>query len=401
MRACHFLNEHFEGNFGCLYLRSLAETPSPPACLSPEDRLGTILADRLKLTSILGVGAYGVVYSALDIHTNTPYAVKALNKAGLDSRQQKFQQREIELHYSASNHPNVVSLLRIMDAPDCTFVVLEFCPEGDLFSNITERGRFVGDIHMIKNIFLQILDAVEFCHSMGIYHRDLKPENILVADNGMTVKIADFGLATTEYITTDFGCGSAFYMSPECLQNNSKGYLTAPNDVWSLGVILVNLTCGRNPWKKASIEDPTFEAYLKDPSFLTSILPVSPELNLILRRIFECDPLKRVSITELRCLVEACSQFTVDPLPQMPGAFSPPYSGYDLQELSDSLPYAAQQTPEDSSLFAPAAQQPVADGADAISTASTLVDAAAAATPASEYAYYKKLFEQPGYLAQP
>jgi len=260
------------------------------------------------------VGAYGVVYTAIDIHTHIPFAVKALNKNGLDPRQRKFQQREIRLHHLASQHPNVVSLVRIMDSVDCTFVVIEFCPEGDLFTNITERGLFVGNDPLAKRAFLQILDAVEFCHSIGIYHRDLKPENILVTDGGMTVKLADFGLSTTDYVTSDFGCGSTFYMSPECQQTSPRPgscYISPVNDVWSLGVILVNLTCGRNPWKRASTEDTTFRAYLKDPEFLRSILPVSPELNVILHRIFECDPYKRISISELRQLILECPRFTM------------------------------------------------------------------------------------------
>ena len=193
--------------------------PSPPpsprlARRKPEDRLGQILASRLELTGILGVGAYGVVYTAVDRQTNIPYAVKALNKTGLDARARKFQQREIRLHHHASQHPNVVSLVKILDDVDCTFVVIEFCPEGDLFSSITEGGQYVGNDALAKRAFVQILDAVEHCHSLGIYHRDLKPENILVADRGRTVKLADFGLATTDYLTSDYGCGSTFYMSP-------------------------------------------------------------------------------------------------------------------------------------------------------------------------------------------
>ncbi len=189
--------------------------PTPPlGQRKPEDRLGQVLAGRLELTGILGVGAYGVVYTAIDRQTNIPYAVKALNKVGLDARQRKFQQREIRLHHAASQHPNVVSLVKILDEVDCTFVVIEFCPEGDLFSSITERGHYVGNDRLAKHIFLQILDAVEYCHTLGIFHRDLKPENVLVSDGGMTVKLADFGLATTDYVTSDYGCGSTFYMSP-------------------------------------------------------------------------------------------------------------------------------------------------------------------------------------------
>ncbi|KAL5002340.1 kinase-like domain-containing protein [Aspergillus recurvatus] len=293
--------------------------PSPPTArfYAPEDRLGLLLANRLELTSILGVGAYGVVYTAVDIHTDVLYAVKALNKAGLDPRQLKFQQREIKLHHMASQHPNVVSLVRIMDSDDCTYVVIEFCPEGDLFSSITDKSHFVGNDPLVKRVFLQILDAVHYCHSLGIYHRDLKPENILVTDQGMTVKLADFGLATTDMFTSDFGCGSTFYMSPECQQPNPRPmsyYQSAPNDVWSLGVILVNLTCGRNPWKRASVEDSTFRAYLKDPFFLKSILPLSDEMVCILSRIFEPNPSKRITIPELRQIILECPRFTLNPM---------------------------------------------------------------------------------------
>lgn len=314
--------------------------PTPPAspnlngcCVSPHSRSDHVPS--LQFTGVLGEGAYGTVYKAVDVHTGIQYAVKALNKLNLEPRQRKFQQREIQLHHRASSHPNVVSLVKIMDSPDCTYVVLEYCPDGDLFSNITERGRYAHNEELARTAFLQILDAVSYCHSLGIYHRDLKPENILVTDNANTVKLADFGLATSDPLTSDFGCGSTFYMSPECQQPNPKAYASyqsAPNDVWSLGVILVNLTCGRNPWKKASLEDSTFRAFMKDPSFLRSILPISYELDAILRRIFDTNPDTRIKIPELRDAILTCPRFTKPAAPPVyaPAPLpSPPLQPYD------------------------------------------------------------------------
>jgi serine/threonine protein kinase len=262
-----------------------------------------------------------------------------------------------------------VSLLRIIPYSDCTFVVLEFCPEGDLFSHITEKGHY-GDDHLAKHTFLQILDAVQYCHSMGIYHRDLKPENVLVTNQGRTVKLADFGLATTDYYSGDHGCGSTFYMSPECGQNRPYSrYATAPNDVWSLGVMLVNLTCGRNPWKKASPEDSTFRAFLKDPDFLSTILPISPEMNSILRRVFECDPRRRISLQELRELIVACPRLTTTYYNTLPPSPPPsPYPYVDARECANTaLPPSPCQSPpphgvsqpqsSEWSLFEPASKQ--------------------------------------------
>ncbi|KAA8914291.1 kinase-like domain-containing protein [Sphaerosporella brunnea] len=309
---------------------SSSSSSSSVSTTSPEDRIGQLLAGRLELTGILGIGAYGVVYSAVDVFTCTLFAVKALTKNGLDARQKRFQQREIALHLKASAHPNVVSLVKIVETSDCTFVIMEYCPEGDLFTNITERGHYVGNDELARRVFLQLLDAVEYCHSLGIYHRDLKPENVLVCSHGLEVKLADFGLATTDSYTNDFGCGSTFYMSPECQQSSSRTvncYASAPNDVWSLGVILVNLTCGRNPWKRASQSDSTYRAYLKDRQFLRTILPLSPGLNSILQRVFEPNPQKRISIPELRARIMACPRLT-----NGPGVMdSPPVS-----EVSDS-----------------------------------------------------------------
>jgi serine/threonine protein kinase len=218
-------------NFGFLFAMQnnglLTPPPSPPPqeiqqqCVppTPESRIGKYLGKSLQLKGILGTGAYGVVYSAFDHSTHVWYAVKALSKTNtngepLDRRQRDFQAREIQLHYAASAHPNIASLLKIMDDPDCTYVVLEYCPEGDLFANITERGRYVGNDVLVQQAFLQILDAVEHCHRLGIYHRDLKPENILVSNSGSKVLLADFGLATTDSESEDHGCGSTFYMSP-------------------------------------------------------------------------------------------------------------------------------------------------------------------------------------------
>jgi len=80
-----------------------------------------------------------------------------------------------------------------MDDPECIYILLQYCPDGDLFSNITEMGRFVGNDYLIRVTFLQLLSAVQHCHKLGIYHRDLKPENILL--DGTQVFLADFGLA--------------------------------------------------------------------------------------------------------------------------------------------------------------------------------------------------------------
>ena len=113
----------------------------------------------------------------------------------------------------------------------------------------------------------------------------------------------------------------------ECQQSNPKPfacYASEPNDVWSLGVILVNLICGRNPWKRAAMDDSTFRAFMRNRNFLQSILPISEGLNAILQRIFEVDPKQRISLGELRQLILNCPQLSQDSNVSLPP--SPLYS---------------------------------------------------------------------------
>ena len=196
---------------------TLLPKPGKRDLISPESRIGLILDRNLQLTEILGAGGYGVVYSAVDLTTSMIYAVKALSKCDangdpLDDREREFQTREIQLHYAASAHPNIVSLVCIIDHPDCTFVVMEYYLDGDLFTRITENNSYLGDDVAIRTAFLQIIDAVEHCHRLGIYCRDLKPENILLS--GSQLALTDFGVATTTLYSEDHGCGSSFYSSP-------------------------------------------------------------------------------------------------------------------------------------------------------------------------------------------
>ncbi|KAI1828541.1 kinase-like domain-containing protein [Xylaria intraflava] len=328
-------------------------TPVPP-----EERLGKFLGESLQLVRIIGTGAYGVVYLAVDVKNGTQYAVKTLSKfnadgSPLDRRQLAFQHRELRLHYLASAHRNVVSMLKIVDDPDCTYVVLEYCSEGDLFFNITECGQYVGKDDMVRSVFLQILDAVEHCHALGIYHRDLKPENILVSNQGNTVKLADFGLAIANDRSEDYGCGSTFYMSPECLDPSSRRpfYYCAPNDVWSLGVILVNLTCGRNPWRQASFEDTTYRAFTRSHDFLRTILPLSDDLNDILGCIFTRNPDERITLPELRSRILACPKFTVPAPPQAlltPPASPEPTVHVNPEDANNDMSYDASLSPSNS-----------------------------------------------------
>lgn len=273
-------------------------------------------AFHLRMTQKLSAGAYGVVYIAKDI-SRTPhgapfYAVKCLLRHADGTDFARQQQREIAHHRAVSDVPGVVTLHAVIEEEFYTFLVLDLVSGGDLFGAIMEHGTYSNDA-AVRRTMLQLVDALAACHEAGVYHRDLKPENVLCSPGAENVYLADFGLSTRSTRSSNFGCGSSFYMSPECLgiYHEKTPYLTGPSDVWALGTILCNMVSGRNPWYIASPKtDDGFATFLRDgPAWLQANLPISYGAARILGRVFELDPARRITLPELRVALEELDTF--------------------------------------------------------------------------------------------
>ncbi|KAF6760063.1 CAMK/CAMK-unique protein kinase [Ephemerocybe angulata] len=222
------------------------------------------------------------------------FAIKLLSKANLDEEALEAQMSEVTIHQSLRLHPNIVTLYRTLETSSFLLLLLEYVPGEDLYyfleqsrdhydpdSNHTTSDSIsasrtpptpslLSNLHpsqllsrtrlrLIASMFSQMCDAVAACHAQNVFHRDIKPENFIVTDGWMTlpdgreerrviVKLTDFGLSTTDLESSDMDCGSAPYMSFECRNNVAPTYSPRAADVWSLGIVLINMLYHHNPW---------------------------------------------------------------------------------------------------------------------------------------------------------
>lgn len=269
----------------------------------------TAFGRHLVVIDVLGQGAYAVVYLVKDVKTGQQHALKCLSKSGLSWEQLNIQREEAKLHKSIGKHANIVHLDRYFENKNWLFLVLEYCPGRDLFCWISEHcDEFTLDgrprsteerYRVIKDIFAQALAAVQYCHTRGIYHRDIKPENFIVCRDGV-LKLADFGLATSDKESDDFDCGSRPYMSHECLIPCDQTYSPRLADVWSLGILILTLLYRRTPWSEASDDCPKYVRYMKSPTrFLQQEYGCDAMLaSFLVRRVFCPASQGRVSVAD-------------------------------------------------------------------------------------------------------
>jgi len=169
--------------------------------------VGREISDDLHVEEFLAHGTYGAVFRVADRDNDRQLALKVTLGS---SRWEE----ESTLHYFLSNHPNVVSLHENIEFGEYAASLLDYCPGGSLHDLIYDCLAYAGDSPRIKSTFLQIIDAVDHCHTNYVYHRDLKPLNVLCNEDGSQIFLTDFGLATRQEYSQEHTIGTVAYMSP-------------------------------------------------------------------------------------------------------------------------------------------------------------------------------------------
>ncbi|MCI0714029.1 MAG: protein kinase [Chloroflexi bacterium] len=205
-----------------------------------------MVAERYQLGKLLGMGAVGRVYEAIDMATNTPVAVKVLTKKEFAESQSIIERFVIESEALRKlRHPNIVHLVEYLQFVDEHYIVMELVSGGSLSEYIYRHKPL--PIERVLDIALELADALTRAHHLNIIHRDIKPGNVLLADDG-TPRLTDFGVARIgDSDITQQGqiVGTLPYLSPESFLNKT---IDVRSDVWSFGVLMYEMLTGERPF---------------------------------------------------------------------------------------------------------------------------------------------------------
>lgn len=252
------------------------------------------MVGKYELAETLGHGTFGKVKKALDTSTNTPVAVKVLDKAKIQAHHMGSQIKKEITIMKMIKHRSVIELKEVLASETKIFIVLELVTGGELFDHIMRNGRIKDDAQARK-YFRCLIEGIKYCHSHGVCHRDLKPENILLDESG-GLKISDFGLAATDARgrTLHTTCGTPNYVAPEVLMD--KGYDGEAADVWSTGVILYVLLAGFLPFDEPSLPELFRKIVKGDVAYPKWI---SDSAISLIAHILNPDPAARYKISDI------------------------------------------------------------------------------------------------------
>ena len=238
--------------------------------------------------ALLGKGSFGEVYLVRKTNTNVKYAMKVLRKErimGQNLLKYAIAERNI---LSLIHHPFIVKLNFAFQTSTKLFLVLEYCPNGDLAKHLLIEKRFCEK--RAKYYLCEILLALEYLHKKDVIFRDLKPDNIVLDEEGHC-KLTDFGLSkegVKEDQAAQSFCGSLAYLAPEMLKKKGHGKAV---DWYLLGVLFYEMLIGVTPFftlRKEELFQNIEFGELNIPEFISS------EAAELIRRLLERDPNKRL-----------------------------------------------------------------------------------------------------------
>src|SRR4051794_3811079 len=278
-----------------------------PAVLAPDQHLGPY-----RLIARVGAGGMGEVWRAEDTRLGRTVAIKVLPPSVLADVEAIARLRREARTAAQLYHPSIATIHSIEQDGDHIFIVEEFV-EGESLTRVIRRGGL--SEAEISRIARAVADALAEAHAKGIVHRDIKPDNIIVAGN--RVKVLDFGIAkqvgvagapsseTSTAFVTQQGMilGTIHYMSPEQALGKT---IDGRTDVFSLGVVLYEMTTGRRPFGGETITETMTQIIRDEPAPPVSVNPgISAEMNQIIQRCLRKNVAERFTAAELVTSLDA------------------------------------------------------------------------------------------------
>lgn len=249
----------------------------------------------------LGFGASGAVFKVTNTDLSTTHALKCLSKL---RPREKFA-NEVDIMQAIGYHPNIVSLVFAFEDRNYYNIVMELCKGGEL-TDVLIKSPFTEQ--QASYYLRQILSAVQHCHERDIVHRDIKPGNFIVQetpdakDGSSVLKMIDFGTAlrVKDNELVKGRAGTLLYSAPELFSSQYRrgrtGNVLKASDMWSLGVLLFVMVCGRPPFEAANSDD--LIDLILSGKFQFPSIAMSDSVKDLISRILVVDPKKRFTAAQ-------------------------------------------------------------------------------------------------------
>ena len=270
------------------------------------------ISELYEIKGNLGKGKFGQVKLGIHKESGKQVAIKIINKKYVEDMEFEQIKSEIDI-LKIAKHPNIIKLYDVFENEKYIYIIMEYCPGGDLFSYIEKRDFKIKE-ERAAEIIHKLCTAVYFLHQYGIVHRDLKPENILMMDqtDNADIRLVDFGLGKMlgpgEKCDEPFGTFS--YVAPEVLQEKPYDFKV---DLFAIGIITYLLVAGFLPFDDEDSEKEIARQTVYDPTpFPKKIWDnISQEAKMFVDNLLSKDPEKRMNLQEVlqhKWLIKFCKK---------------------------------------------------------------------------------------------